>query len=194
MVKRVLQIGDDHRQADDIRASIEAAGYSVVTLVGTRDDISAISVAAFPDLVVLSVRRPDAFILDQIRRTISAYPCPMVVFAKHSTDQLTRQMFASGVAGYIVDGFSADRLPAIFSLAVARFEEVQGLKKKLKNTQLALSERKVLEKAKGILMQKCGVSEDQAYRKLRNMAASGNMKIGQIAKNIISMESGLTSF
>lgn len=194
MVKRVLQIGDDHREADRIRAGIEAAGYSVVTLVGTRDDISAISIAAYPDLVVLSVRRADAFILDQIRRTISAYPCPMVVFASRSTDQLTRQVISSGVSAYVVDGFSPERVPAIFSLAMARFDEVQGLKAKLKNTQTALSERKLLEKAKGIVMQKCGVSEEQAYRKLRNMAMSGNMKIAQVARNVISMASELTPF
>jgi len=191
MVKRVLQIGDDHREAEQVRHGIEKAGYSVVALVGTKDNIATIGSAAYPDLVVLSIKSPDGFILDQIRKLLRAFPCPMVVFAKRSSDQFTREAISAGVSAYIVDGFSPDRLRPIFSLALARFEEVQGLRAKLRNTQMALSERKLVDKAKGILMQKIGVSEDQAYKRLRGMAMSGNMKLSQVAKNIISMEKDL---
>jgi len=191
MIKRVLQIGDDHREAEQVRHGIEKAGYSVVALVGTKDNIATIGSAAYPDMVVLSIKSPDGFILDQIRKLLRAFPCPMVVFAKRSSDQFTREAIAAGVSAYIVDGFSPDRLRPIFSLAFARFEEVQGLRAKLRNTQMALSERKLVDKAKGILMQKIGVSEDQAYKRLRGMAMSGNMKLSQVAKNIISMEKDL---
>ena len=191
MVKRVLQIGDDQQESALIRSGIEMAGYSVVALVGTRDNIASIGAAAYPDLVVLSIKSPDGFILDQIRKMLRAFPCPMVVFAKRSTDHLTREAINAGVSAYIVDGFSPERLRPIFSLAIARFDEVQGLRAKLKNTQMALSERKLVDKTKGILMQKIGVSEDQAYKRLRGMAMSGNMKLSQVAKNIISMEQDL---
>lgn len=189
MVKRVLQIADDQREAELVRVGIEEAGYSVIARVGTRDDLCALSIAAFPDLVVFSVKIPDVNILDQIRRVTRTYPCPMVVFAARSTDQLTKESINSGVSAFIVDGFRPERVKTIFSLAVARFEEMQSLKTKLKDTQRALSDRKIIDKAKGILMEQNGSSEDQAYKKLRNMAMAGNLKIVQVAKNVILMNS-----
>jgi len=189
MVKRVLQIGDDHREADRIRQGIEQAGYSVVTLIGTKDDITAISMAAYPDLIVISVKMLDGFVLSQLKKVIRTHPCPTVVFASKSTDQQTREAISAGISAFIVDGFSPERVKPIFSLATARFEEVQGLKAKLKDTQQALSDRKLIDKAKGVLMSKSGMSEDEAYKKLRTMAMAANLKIPQVAKNVIMMES-----
>jgi len=191
MVKRVLQIGDDHRDADRIRQGIEQAGYSVVTLIGTRDDITAISMAAYPDLIVISVKMLDGFVLGQLKRVIRTQPCPTVVFASRSTDQQTRDAISVGVSAFIVDGFSPERVKPIFSLAIARFEEVQGLKAKLKNTQQALSDRKLIDKAKVVLMSKTGVSEDQAYRQLRTMATAANLSMSQVAKDVLRTERSL---
>ncbi|MDX5152163.1 MAG: ANTAR domain-containing protein [Acidiferrobacterales bacterium] len=189
MVKRVLQVGDDQREAQIVAKGIEAAGYSLITKVGTRDDLCAISQAAFPDLIVLSVKAPDGYILDQVRNASAVYPCPMVMFARKSTDQLTKEAINSGVSALIVDGFRPERLKSILSLAVARFEEMQGLKAKLVETQRALSDRRIIDRAKGILMEQGGVTEDQAYKKLRNMAIADNVKIAEAAKNLIILHS-----
>lgn len=189
MVKRVLQIGDDQREALVIGNGIEAAGYSLITKVGTRDDICTLSQAAFPDLIVFSVKVPDGYVLDQVRKVSVVYPCPIVMFAGKSTDQLTKETINSGVSALIVDGFRPERLKSIFSLAIARFEEMQELKVKLVETQRALSDRKIIDRAKGILMQQTGVSEDQAYKKLRNMAITEKLKIAEVAKNLIILHS-----
>ncbi|MGW8247240.1 MAG: ANTAR domain-containing response regulator [Acidiferrobacterales bacterium] len=189
MVKRVLQVGDDQREAQIVAKGIEAAGYSLITKVGTRDDLSTLSQAAFPDLIVLSVKIPDGYILDQVRKVSVVYPCPMVMFAGKSTDQLTKEAINSGISALIVDGFRPERLRSILSLAIARFEEMQGLKAKLVETQRALSDRKIIDRAKGILMEQGGVTEDQAYKKLRNMAIAENVKIAEVAKNLIILHS-----
>ena len=189
MVKRVLQIGDDQREAQIVGNGIEAAGYSLITKDGTRDDLCTLSLAAFPDLIVLSVKVPDGYILDQVRKVSSAYPCPMVMFASKSTDQLTKEAINSGVSAMIVDGFRQERLKSILSLAIARFEEMQGLKAKLVETQRALSDRRIIDRAKGILMEQGGVTEDQAYKKLRSLAITENMKIAEVAKNLIILHS-----
>lgn len=191
MVKRVLQIGDDHREASRIRQGIEQAGYNVVTLIGTKDDITAISMAAYPDLIVISVKMLDGFVLGQLKRVIRTQPCPTVVFASKSTDQQTREAISVGVSAFIVDGFSPERVKPIFSLAIARFEEVQGLKAKLKNTQQALSDRKLIDKAKVVLMSKTGASEDQAYKQLRTMATTANLTMSQVAKDVLRTERAL---
>jgi len=189
MVKRVLQIGDDQREAEVIGKGIEAAGYSLITKVGTRDDLCVLSQAAFPDLIVFSVKIPDGYVLDQVRRVSVSYPCPMVMFAGKSTDQLTKEAINSGISALIVDGFRPERLKSILSLAVARFEEMQVLKAKLFETQRALSDRKMIDRAKGILMEQSGVSEDQAYKRLRSMAITEKLKIAEVAKNLIILHS-----
>jgi response regulator NasT len=187
MVKRVLQIGDDQREAEVISRGIEEAGYSLITKVSTRDDLCILCQVAFPDLIVFSVKVPDGYVLDQVRRVSVVYPCPIVMFAGKSTDQLTKEAINSGVSALIVDGFRPERLKAIFSLSIARFEEMQDLKAKLVETQRALSDRKIIDRAKGILMEQSGVTEDQAYKKLRNMAITEKLKIAEVAKNLIIM-------
>lgn len=189
MGKKVLQIYDDKREAQVISSGIEAAGYTLVTMVGTRDDLRILSQAAFPDLIVFSVKQPDAYILDQVKNVSAVHPCPMVMFAGKSTDQLTKEAINSGVSALIVDGFRPERLKSILSLAIARFEEMQGLKAKLFETQRALSDRRMIDRAKGILMEQNGVTEDQAYKKLRSMAASEKMKVADVAKNLIILHS-----
>lgn len=189
MFKRVLQVGDDQREAEVISKGIKAAGYSLITKVGTRDDLCVLSQAAFPDLIVFSVKAPDGYVLDQVRKVSIAYPCPMVMFAGKSTDPLTKEAINSGISALIVDGFRPERLKSILSLAVARFEEMQVLKAKLVETQRALSDRKIIDRAKGILMEQNGVSEDQAYKKLRNMAIAEKLKIAEVARNLIILHS-----
>jgi response regulator NasT len=191
MVKRVLQIGDDRREAQIIGSGIEAAGYSLITKVSTRDDLCALSQAAFPDIIVFSVKVPDGNILDQVKKVSAAYPCPMVMFAGKSTDQLTKEAINSGVSALIVDGFRPERLKSILSLAIARFEELRDLKVKLSESQRALSDRRLIDRAKGILMEQNGVTEDQAYKKLRSMATAENMKIAEVAKNLIILHSNM---
>ena len=191
MVKRVLQIGDDQREAEVISVGIEAAGYSLITKVSTRDDLCILCQAAFPDLIVFSVKVPDGYVLDQVRRVSVVYPCPIVMFAGKSTDPLTKEAINSGVSALIVDGFRPERLKSIFSLAIARFEEMQDLKAKLVETQRALSDRKIIDRAKGILMERSGVTENQAYKQLRNMAISEKLKIAEVAKNLIIMHSDI---
>ena len=189
MGKKVLQIYDDKCEAQVISSGIEAAGYTLITMVGTRDDLRILSQAACPDVIVFSVKQPDAYLLDQVKNISAAHPCPMVMFAGKSTDQLTREAINSGVSALIVDGFRSERLKSILSLAIARFEEMQGLKAKLFETQRALSERRIIDRAKGILMEQNGVTEDQAYKKLRSMAASEKMKVAEVAKRLIILHS-----
>jgi len=189
MVKRILQIGDDQREAEIVSAGIREAGYALITRVGTKDDVCTLAQAAFPDLIVILVKTPDGFILEQVRKVLAVYSCPVVMFASKSTDQLTKDAINSGISALIVDGFRPERLKSILSLASARFEEMQGLKSKLVETQKALSDRRIIDRAKGILMEQEGVNEDQAYKKLRSMATDENLKIADVAKNLIILHS-----
>jgi len=92
----------------------------------------------------------------------------------------------SGVTAYIVDGMAPDRIKPILDVAILRFREYQLLRNELELTRLQLSERKQLDKAKGLLMQKKGLDEEHAYQLLRKMAMDRNMKIAELARSIIA--------
>lgn len=192
MKKRVLQISDLRKETEQIHDAIVEAGYVVLAQIGTADDIPALGQAARPDVVVVAVSSPGEFIFGQIRRLIELYPCPVVMFAGKSTDEITREAVRSGVAAYIVDGFHPDRVGNILHLAMARFDEVQGLRTELQSTKEALNERKLVDRAKGILMKQNNIPEEKAYRTLRSMAMSQNLKMAEVARTVISMEKALT--
>ena len=93
----------------------------------------------------------------------------------------------AGVSAYVVDGLDAARVKSIVEVAVARFDEYRRLRAELVEANLKLSERKLVERAKGILMKSRGMGEDEAYRMLRRMAMDRGKRLGEIAQQVIDM-------
>ena len=94
----------------------------------------------------------------------------------------------TGVSAYVVDGLSRDRVMPIVEVAVARFREFQALKQELADTKTRLADRKIIEKAKGLLMKKKNMGEEQAYQFLRKTAMSRNLQLIEVARVLISLE------
>jgi len=95
---------------------------------------------------------------------------------------------AAGVSAYIVAGLQADRIKPVLNVALARFKQDQKLRSELSDTKLKLAERKVVERAKGVLMARHQMSEEVAYQKLRSMAMNKNMKLSEIAQRLLDVE------
>ena len=95
----------------------------------------------------------------------------------------------AGVSAYVVDGMSAGRIGPIIEAAVARFEQYQALRRELEDSAARLSERKVIERAKGILMRSRHLSEDEAYRALRRQAMENNTRLAEVARQVIALSS-----
>jgi response regulator NasT len=91
----------------------------------------------------------------------------------------------AGVNAYVVDGLAPSRVQPIIDVAVARFEELQSLRSELQNAQTELADRKTIERAKGVLMKRRNIDEQEAYRQLRKMAMDENMKLVQVAQEIL---------
>jgi response regulator NasT len=111
----------------------------------------------------------------------------VVLFTDEDDRSIIREAVRSGVTAYIVDGLAAERVVPIVQVAVARFEDYQTLKTERDLAQQKLAERKVVERAKGILMSKRGMSEDEAYHALRKMAMEKKLRMGEVAERVISM-------
>jgi response regulator NasT len=111
----------------------------------------------------------------------------VILLTQESDTEVMRAAFKAGVSAYIVDNLDLARLKPIVDVAIARFEEHQALKRELAVATRKLSERKIVEKAKGILMKTRGLDEDQAYAALRKLAMERAQPIGKIAGDLVEM-------
>ena len=112
-------------------------------------------------------------------------PRPIVMFASDAGGGAIRDAVRAGVSAYVVDGMDSGRVNSIVEVACARFEEFQRLKIELAEANLKLSERKLVERAKGLLMQSRGLSEDDAYHALRKLAMARKQRLGDVAQQVI---------
>lgn len=161
--------------------------YQIVEQVS---DISGMVYAVqrhMPDFIVMGMDVPDKRVLDEMIALKETHPLPVIVFAEKDTPQIIEQVVRVGVSAFIVDDIQASRFPSIINVAVARFNAQQGLIKELEATRSKLAERKILDKAKGLLMEQKGLSEEEAYSTLRKMAMDKGQPIVAVAESIIDV-------
>lgn len=140
-----------------------------------------------PDAIVLQASSPDLDLLDRIVDAMRSTPLPLVIFAADASQRAIEQAVRAGAASYVVDGLEAERIPAIIRVAMTRFEWQGTLRSELDSVRQKLAERKVVERAKGLLMKSRGLSEEQAYHALRRMAMDRNRRMGEVARSVIEM-------
>lgn len=185
--ERVLLVDSLHSRSSILEKALLDNDYQIVEKIS---DISGLVYAVErhqPDFMVLGMDLPDQRVLDEMIRLKDRYPLPVIVFAEKDTPQIIEQVVRVGVSAFIVDDIQAQRFPSIINVAIARFKAQQGLVKELEKTKTKLAERKVLEKAKGLLMKQKGLSEEEAYSSLRKMAMDKGQPIVSVAESIIDV-------
>ena len=183
--RNVALVNESVERALLLEQALIEAGYPVVTkLCGVRNLIEQIH-AIQPDVIIIDMQQPDHDLLDDLRVIGLNCPRPILVFAQRSDEHTIRQAMRIGVSAFVVDGWSSARVKSLIEVAVARFEENQALRAALDQAKTTLAERKVIERAKGILMLRRKCDEQQAYGLLRKMAMDRNEKIIEIAHHVI---------
>jgi response regulator NasT len=162
------------------------SGYRIMKLIETKDDACRYVESLRPDALIVVSDDIDRLLLRQMKAITEKQPLPMVVFTRDSNPGSIDAAVKAGATNYVVDCFDPERLSSLLGVAKARFDEQQRLKKELLQTRIALSDRKNVERAKGIIMRTRSVSEDQAYSAMRKLAMNHNKRIGEIAEQIIS--------
>ncbi|WP_202843664.1 ANTAR domain-containing response regulator [Luteimonas saliphila] len=184
---RILLINDTAKPIGDLRDALVDAGHEVL---GVVDGVSALLKAVethLPDVVILDVDSPSRDALEQLAMLHRHAPRPVVMFSANGDEQLIRAAVGAGVAAYVVDGLSPSRLHPIIQVALARFEQESQLRQQLEGVQQQLQDRKLIDQAKGLLMEKRGMSERDAYAALRQQAMRQNLKLADVARRILSM-------
>jgi len=140
-----------------------------------------------PDVVLIDTESPSRDVLEQLAVMSSSAPRPVVLFTEDAEDDTIRAALRAGVSAYIVDGISPARLDPIMRVAMERFQADQKLRAELDDTRGRLEERKLVERAKGILMKQRGVSEDEAFTALRSHAMDRGIRLAEAAKQVIDI-------
>jgi two-component system, response regulator / RNA-binding antiterminator len=184
---RILLIDEDAARAEALDEALRAAGYEMVARIDPQDDVLAKMREIEPDLVIVDMESPSRDTFEDMRRITEERPRPIVMFVDQSDDQAIADAMRVGVSAYVIDGLNPRRVKPILDVAVARFTEYQKLRAELEQTRMDLADRKVIERAKGILMETRGLSEDDSYKLLRKLAMDQNQKVVDVARVILGM-------
>ncbi|MFO1386784.1 MAG: ANTAR domain-containing protein [Chitinivorax sp.] len=185
MLKIMLVNDADHRLGR-LRRALEDAGINVVAEVDGGIHLPQYIEAVQPDAILIDSDSPSRDILEQLVVMSQHNPRPVVMFADNADQNVIKQAIQAGVSAYVYDGIKASRIQPVLEVASARFQAEQALKCELAEVQEKLSDRKLVEKAKGILMKQKDLDENEAYQLLRRTAMNRNLKLADLAQQIIS--------
>jgi len=184
---RVMLVDDTPERSFYLRLMLERLGYEVVAEISNPRLLHDEVLRLAPDAIIVDTDSPSRDTLENICMVTESCPRPIVMFANDPAQESIREAVRVGVNAYVVDGLSPERITPIVETAVARFEAFQAVKDELAETRNRLSERKLVERAKGILMKEKNLSEDAAYRMLRKLAMDKNLSLGALAEQVVTV-------
>lgn len=185
---RILLIDNDSQRAALVRGALLKEGHEVISQRPDATGLTAAVARDQPDMVIIDMDLPDRDTLENMSTLNAHAPRPIIFFANEPGDRATIQAAVrAGVSAYVVDGLQPDRVRAIIDTAVARFEAFQSLRNELAETRSALEERKLIERAKGLIMKREHCDEDTAYNLLRKSAMDHSERLVVIAQRIIEL-------
>ncbi|HEY5601548.1 MAG TPA: ANTAR domain-containing protein [Gammaproteobacteria bacterium] len=189
MSQKVLLVDVTNKPDESVKRALLELGYEVSGNLRNMTAIeSHLKLDKHIQYVVVNMTTPNDAYFTALANVINSHAVPVVVFTGSSTRVFTEKAAAIGLSAYIVSGFVPERVKHIMDLAKARFHEVHAIKSELEKARASLAERKVIEKAKGILMRRRTMDEEAAFQMMRKMAMDKNQKLAEIAKNIINAD------
>ena len=171
-----------------LRAGLLESGYDIVASLAPDITLPERIAQLQPDLIIIDSESDARDVLEHIVIATRAAKRPIVLFTEDDTPSSMDAALDAGVSAYIVAGLQAERVKPVLDVALARFRREQKLLEELEGTRQKLAERKLVDRAKGLLMTRYQLSEDQAYQRLRSMAMNKNMKLAEIAQRLIDVE------
>jgi response regulator NasT len=184
---RVLLVDESPRRSSVLVDALQASGCEVVAVVPCGVDLYQHLKNVEADAIVIDMESPDRDMLEDTRRISSERPRPIVMFVDDGDPEAIRAAIRAGVAGYVVKGADPERVKWVLDVAIARFQELQGLRAELDRARTSLEERKIIDRAKELLMEKRGMSEEDAYKALRRLAMDRNVRLIEVARNVLTM-------
>ncbi len=183
---KILVIDETPIRRAILDAGLKEAGYSNVTLLATSTGLIDHIYKLDPDVILMDLDNPSRDVLEQMFQVSRAVRRPIAMFVEQSDKATIEAAIDAGVSAYIVDGLKKERVKPILEMTVSRFRAFDRLRTELEETKSALAERKVIEKAKGILMKSRGLDEAAAYALLRKTAMGQGKRLAEVAEGLVS--------
>jgi len=185
---KVMLVATRDEDAADFEGFLATRGYQVVGRCREADDLAARAGACRPDVIVIDTQAPNARLLDKIESLRRARSRPIALFCDAGNSKEITAAVGAGVSALIPGRATRERLASAIDVAVAQFGETSRLLQERDRATTALAERKLIERAKGIIMKQRGLDEDAAYKFMRQAAMNKNLRLGQLAASIIEAE------
>lgn len=186
---KVLLVDDG---AQGLHKALRQAGYQVVACLGCDGDLPQRVSEMQPDMIVIDTDSADRNTLERLCSISRDQLQPIVIFAHDDDVAKMREALRAGVSAYVVHGLGSRRVKPIIEVAMARFQELQALRLELDRTKARLAERKLVERARGIVMKQRRCTEDAAKVLFRKLAVDRHQRLTEVAQNVIARAQLLT--
>ena len=174
-------------RARQLRIGLLEAGYNIVAVFPADLHLPERIAQLQPDMIIVDAESDARDVLEHVVVATRGAPRPIVLFTEDQNKSSMEAAMAAGVTAYVVAGLKSERIKPVLDVALARFNAEQKLRTELSDTKLKLAERKTVERAKGLLMARHQISEDDAYQKLRRLAMDKNLKLVDVAQRILDV-------
>jgi response regulator NasT len=188
---RIVVADDEPDMRDYFQKALPRLGHQVVGAAGNGRELVELCRALRPDLVVTDIKMPDMDGIDAAVQLYREQPVPVILVSAYHDASLIARAEADHILGYLVKPIKQADLGPVIALAMRRFEQFEALRREAADLRQALEDRKVIERAKGILMKKAGLDEQEAFRRLQKTASEKSRKLVDIAQMILVAEEAL---
>lgn len=183
---KILVVEPEPDKARDIIDALMNGGWSDVTVIGSTGALVGALSQQDPDIILIDLANPDRDTLEHLSLVSNAKSRPVAMFVDHTDEAMTQAAISSGLSAYVVNGLQKDRIKPVLETAIARFRMIEKMQTELAAAKRALSDRKTIDRAKGLLMRARQISEDEAYQLLRKTAMDQGRKVIDVALALVT--------
>jgi response regulator NasT len=179
---RIVVADDELDMRDYFRKLLPRLGHTLVAAAETGEELIDLCRAHRPDLVITDIKMPGLDGIDAALKIYDEIPIPIILVSAYSDSQLIERAEADHIMSYLVKPIKQSDLEPAIGLAVRRFEQLEALRREASDMRQALEDRKIIERAKGVMMKELGLSEPEAFRRLQKTASAKNLKLIEVAR------------
>ena len=183
---RIMIVDQNMVRASILEDGLREAGYANLTVVRDMQNLLSRIIEADPEVIFIDLENPNRDVLEQMFQVSRAVQRPVAMFVDSSDSSMIEKAVEAGVGAYIVDGLRKERVKPILDMTISRFNAFNKLREELDRARQALDERKLVDRAKAILIKGRGLTEEEAYELMRKTAMSETLRLGQVAQSIIT--------
>jgi response regulator NasT len=183
---RVLIVDQNLARATILEEGLREAGYRDLIVVRDMQNLMRRILDEEPDVILIDLENPNRDVLEQMFQVSRVVQKPVAMFVDSADRGTIEAAIEAGVSAYVVDGLRKERVRSIVEMSVSRFRAFEKLRVELDDTKRQLADRKVIDRAKGILMKQRALTEEQAYEAMRKAAMDANLRLAEIAQSVVT--------